>query len=341
MEEHTLRISNPLVLESGNILPDLTICYHTFGTFDSEKNNVIWVCHALTANSDVSDWWNGLFGHGKMYNQKEHFVVCANFIGSCYGTTGPLSINSITGKPYFREFPLITVRDLINAHEILRQHLKIDKIHTLIGGSIGGFQVFEWAVSHPKLFTNVIVIGSHVVAKPWNIAFNEAQRMAVESDNSYFSDIETGGAEGLKAARAMALISYRNETIYNAAQKETDPDKIDDFKVCSYQRYQGHKLAKRFNAYSYVSITKTYDSHNIGRKRGCIEVALRKIIANVLIISISSDLLFPPIEAETYIKYIERGEHQVIDSHYGHDGFLLEFDKISSIIKTFYLKYSL
>jgi len=338
MKENFFKYENRFYLESGAYLPELEITYHTAGEINSDCSNVIWVCHALTANSNVADWWDGLFGDNKLFNPQKYFIICANFIGSCYGSTGPLSVNSETNKPYYNDFPLITVRDIIKAHELLRINLQITKIHTLIGGSIGGFQVLEWAVLSPQIFDNIIFIASNAKATPWNIAFNQSQRMAIEIDPTFFQNIETGGLEGMKTARSFALISYRNQDIYNIAQKEKaeDDDKIDNFRVSSYQKYQGEKLAKRFNAYSYYSISKTYDSHNLGRKRNGIENALKLITAKILLVSISSDLLFPPSELEFIHKNTNNSVHEVIDSFYGHDGFLLEFEKLTNIINKFY-----
>jgi len=337
MEEKLFKYENKFYLESGNYLPELEITYHTAGKINLERNNVIWVCHALTANSNVSDWWDGLFGENKLFNPEKYFIICANFIGSCYGTTGPLSYNKEAGKQYFREFPLITVRDIVKAHDLLRNYLEISKIHTLVGGSIGGFQVLEWAVLQPKIFENLVFIASNAKATPWNIAFNESQRMAIECDPTFCQDIESGGLEGMKTARSFALISYRNPLIYNYAQKEIDDEsKIDKFKVSSYQKYQGEKLAKRFNAYSYYSISKSYDAHNLGRNRNGVESALKLIEAKLLLISISSDLLFPPSELEFIQNNTKKSVHKIIDSYYGHDGFLLEFEKITNIINEFY-----
>ena len=157
MNKHQYCLGRSFPLESGEELPELNIVYHTSGTLNPAKDNVLWVCHALTANSDVEDWWDVLVGKGKYYDTSRYFVVCANIIGSCYGTTGPLSTNPETGKPYYRAFPQITVRDLANAHELLRQHLGIDRIHTLIGGSIGAFQALEWAIINPDVSEHLMI----------------------------------------------------------------------------------------------------------------------------------------------------------------------------------------
>lgn len=326
-------------LESGECLTGLEIVYHTEGELNKDKSNVIWICHALTANSDVADWWEGLYGEAQILDPNEKFIVCANIIGSCYGSTGPLSVNPETNKKYYRNFPMVTMRDMVNANTLLRKHLGIDKIHTVIGGSIGAFQALEWTIMEPDVVENLIFIASSAVASPWTIAFNESQRMAIESDTTFFEDTDKGGLNGMKTARSIALISYRNQDTYNIKQQEADnEEKIDGFRVCSYQRYQGEKLGKRFNAYAYYTISKAFDSHNVGRGRGGIETALSSIKANTLLVSISSDLLFPPSDLVFMKEHIDGAEYAEIQSLYGHDGFLLEFEKLTSVIKSFYKK---
>lgn len=263
MSQEILDYPQPFLLESGKTLPQLQITYHTYGRLNPEKNNVIWVCHALTANADVFDWWKGLFGNDFLFNPAEHFIVCANILGSCYGTTGPLSENPATGEAYYRLFPDITIRDMVAAHEILRQHLGISKINLLLGGSLGGQQVLEWAITQPDLIQHLMVIATNAFHSPWGIGFNEAQRLAIRADQTFYENTPNGGRQGLKAARAIALLSYRTYDTYFKTQRETDLNKTDHFNASSYQNYQGEKLVNRFDAYSYVSLSKTMDSHNV------------------------------------------------------------------------------
>ena len=330
--EKVLKIDKPLLLESGGKLPKLEIVYHTYGQLNKDKSNVIWICHALTANSDAEDWWNGLVGNGKLFNPEKHFIVCANILGSHYGSTNPLSVNPETGKKYYREFPDITVRDMVSAHILLRKHLEIDKIHTLIGGSIGSFQAIEWAVIEPNVIENLVVLAGSAKTSPWLVAFNEAQRMAIRADQTFYQDTEQGGIEGMKAARAIALLSYRNDYAYNNTQPIENDDDFRKLRAISYQQYQGEKLAKRFNAYSYYSLSRSVDSHNLGRGRGSLENALSKIKAKTLIIGIDSDTLFPLEQQEVMHKYIKNSKLEIIQSDYGHDGFLLENEKIKKVI---------
>jgi homoserine O-acetyltransferase len=323
-------------LESGEELPSLQINYSTWGTFHPEKNNVIWVCHALTANSDVTSWWSGLVGENNFFNPHDHFIICANIIGSCYGSTGPLSINPSTGKPYYLSFPQITIRDMVQAHEILRKHLGINAIHTCIGGSLGGQQALEWAIIQPVLIHNLVLLSTNAFHSPWGIAFNEAQRMAIKADATWNTNNENAGREGLKAARAIALLSYRNYHTYLHSQEETDKEKLDNYKATSYQNYQGEKLVNRFNCHSYLYLSKAMDSHHIGRARTSTVAVLESIVSNTLLIGIKSDLLFPLQEQIFLSDHIHNALYREIDSLYGHDGFLIETRKIQHLLSEFY-----
>ncbi len=326
----------PFQLEGGVTLSSLEIVYNTYGTLNKEKNNVIWVCHALTANSDVFDWWKGLFGEKDFFNPEEYFIVCANNLGSCYGTTGPLTHNNEFNGALYSYFPSITIRDMVNAHELLRRHLGIEKIHTVIGGSQGGQQAVEWNILHPELFTNLVLVATNAQHSPWGIAFNESQRLAVKADRTYYSNNPEGGQKGLAAARSIALLSYRNYNTYCETQKEDSAEKTDDYNSSSYQRYQGEKLVKRFNAYSYVTLSKAMDSHNVGRGRESVEKALAKVKAKTLVVGISSDLLFPLTEQRFLANHIPVAFYSTIDSFYGHDGFLIETEKLTKELRKFY-----
>ncbi len=327
----------PLNLESGEILEDFTLAYTTYGRLNADASNVIWVIHALTGDSNAADWWSGIVGERAIYNFSDHFIICANLLGSCYGSTNPLSENPKTGLLYYNRFPIVTTRDLAFSLELLREHLKIETIHTLIGGSLGGQVALEWAYLLGNKLKYAIVVASTAKTSPWVIGFNEAQRMAIASDSSWGQAQEDAGLKGLEAARAMAMLSYRNPQDLNAKQKETT-DKLDGFLAASYLRYQGAKLTKRFNAFSYWTLTKAMDSHDIGRGRGGCEKALAEITATVLAIGVDSDLLFLDQEAQDLIKAIKKGEHATLFSPAGHDAFLIEFEQLSKLIEDFYQK---
>jgi len=322
-------------LESGGSLQGIDIAYHIYGKLNTRQDNVVWICHALTANSDPIEWWPGMVGKGKLFDPARYFIICANMPGSCYGSTGPLSINHDNGRPWFRSFPIFTIRDIVAAFDLLRKHLGIRRIQLLAGSSMGGHQALEWAIQKPNVIEKLVLIATNAVMSPWAIAFNQSQRMAIMSDRSFFLDCPTGGFDGLKAARSMALLSYRGMEAYNSSQAETNTEKISGFRAASYQDYQGIKLVSRFNAYSYFVLSQTMDTHNIGRGRGGVVPALLKIRAHTLIIAIASDLLFPPGELRFIHDQLPGSKYVVIDSKFGHDGFLLENEIISKHIKRF------
>ena len=323
-------------LELGQELSNFELAYTTHGTLNADSSNVLWICHALTGNADPTDWWDGLVGDGNYYDPKDWYIVCVNVLGSHYGSTNALSINPETNQPYFHTFPEVTIRDNISAFELLREHLNIDKIHTLIGGSLGGQQAVEWAVTNPDLIQNLVLIATNAVFSPWGIAFNESQRMAIKSDATWQNQSPEAGLNGMKVARSIALLSYRNYDTYDFTQARDSNDQIADFRAAGYQQYQGDKLAKRFDAFSYWALTKIMDSHNVGRNRGSAITALKKILAKTLVIGISSDILFPPTEQRFLAKYIPDAEYQEINSLYGHDGFLIEYKQLRQILGSWY-----
>ncbi len=326
-----------LPLESGLTLRNAHVAYRTWGQLNAARDNAVWVCHALTANADVPGWWPGLFGPGTSFDPADHYIVCANILGSCYGSTGPLDTNPATQQPYYQTFPLLTPRDLVAAHELLRQELDLAKIHTLIGGSLGGQQALEWAIARPGVFEQLVVLATNARHSPWGIAFNEAQRLAIQADPTYAAAAgQQGGTAGLRAARAVALLSYRGYEAYNQTQAETDDEKTEDFRASAYQRYQGDKLTARFNAYSYVALTRTMDAHHVGRGRGGVAAALGLIEAKTLVLSLPSDVLFPMAEQQLLVRHIRGAMYGEIHSPFGHDGFLIETAQIAHLLERFY-----
>lgn len=320
--------------EKGDLIEDLTIGYHTYGDFVPGKSKVVWVCHALTGNSDVFDWWAGIFGDAKLFNPKDYFIVCANVLGSSYGSSGPIS-TSKTGGILNEKFPLITPRDMAKAHEVLRNELKIETIDFLIGASLGGQQALEWSIDLQTKVKQLIVIATNAQHSPFGIAFNESQRMAIKNDPTYGSGYLNDAQKGLEIARSIAMISYRSYAGYGKTQKEEDNNKFEDFKASSYQRYQGEKLAKRFNAYAYETLSKAMDAHNVGRGRGGVIKALSYIKAKTLVIGIDSDLLFPISEQLFLKEYIKDAYFKSISSDFGHDGFLVENEQLIEILEDF------
>ena len=328
--------SEAITLESGAVLPEVDITYDTFGTLNATKDNVIWVCHALTANSDVADWWPHTVEEGRFLDPSRYFIVCANFLGSHYGTTSPLSVNPTTGDKYYYDFPQITVRDMVKCHQLLAKYLGIERGKLLIGSSIGGFQCMEWAITEPKFMESVALIATTTCTEPWAAAFNESQRMAIRLDKTWGEKRDDAGIDGMAVARSIALISYRGGAAYNATQQDENPTEASfTRRAHSYQQYQGEKLRRRFNALSYYRMSEAVDSHNIARGRGSIAEALAKIEARALVVAISSDILFPPEAHIPLREHIRDVEYHLIESEFGHDGFLVEHEKLNTIIQNF------
>jgi homoserine O-acetyltransferase len=328
--QQTYYHNKPFLLEQGITLPQLEITYHTYGSLNEDRSNVIWICHALTANSDVADWWPGMLGSGLAFDTNKYFLVCANIIGSCYGSSGPLTIDPSTLQPYFSSFPPITIRDIVKAHILLREHLQIEKIHLLVGGSMGGYQCLEWAIMEPSHIQQLFLLATSAHESAWGIAVHTAQRLALMADPGWNDMDASAGKNGIKAARAIGMLTYRNYRIMVEKQTDTDIEKMDDFKASSYIHHQGEKLAARFNAYSYWLLTKAMDSHHIGRGRtGSLSQLLASITQKTHIIGISSDILCPAQEQEMIAESMPHASLHIIDSEYGHDGFLVEVGKIT------------
>lgn len=335
MQPQILTYNQPITLESGTTLPKVDIAYNTFGELNADKSNVVWICHAFSANSNPTEWWPGMVGDGLFIDPKKYFIVCANMLGSCYGTTGPLSINPETNKKYYKDFPVVTVRDMVQTLTILRKYLGIEKIHFAAGFSMGGQQLLEWVIQEPTIFENILLGATNIKHSPWGIAFNESQRLAIQADQTFGEARDDAAIDGLKAARSIGLISYRNYKAYCKTQADTDNSKLENFKATSYQQYQGEKLVKRFNAYSYFILSKAMDNHNIERARTNAKEVLSTVKCNTLVLGISSDYLYPLEEQQLLAKLIPHSLFVEIDSDYGHDGFLIENEQITKILSTF------
>lgn len=327
----------PFRFESGIELPDFEIAYHTYGTLNENRDNVVWVCHALTANSDVADWWPHTVEGGCFLDPNKWFVVCANILGSHYGTTGPLSVNPNTGKPYYNDFPRFTIRDMAHAHALLADSLGIGRIHALVGSSVGGFQATEWAVEEPSRFDKLILIATDAKASPWTIAIDETQRMAILADKTYGEHRPDAAMAGLAAARAIGLLTYRGPDGYNITQQNPSDQLPQTHRACSYQQYQGEKLCRRYNAYSYVAILDAFDTHNVGRGRGGVDNALQRITASTIVIGLTTDIIFTPPEMRQLAARIPGAVYREISSPFGHDGFLVEHSQLNEILTPFML----
>ncbi|MCO6497818.1 MAG: homoserine O-acetyltransferase [Chitinophagaceae bacterium] len=323
-----------LVLESGVKIPGYHLGYTTFGEMTPEKDNVIWIFHALTANSDPSEWWPSMVGAGKCFDPAKYFIVCVNMPGSCYGSLGPLDVNPETGEKYYEHFPFFTTRDMVRSYKPLLQHLGIEKIKAGIGGSMGGQQLLEWAIEEPELFEFIFPLATNAFHSPWGRAFNASQRFSIEKDPTWKEKTDGSGIEGMKIARSVALLSYRHYETYEKTQMDENLSLLNSYRSESYQRYQGEKLAKRFNAYSYYFLSMGMDAHNVGRGRGSVEEALKKIKAKTFVMGIETDVLFPVSEQKFLAEHIPGASFHLIKSFYGHDGFLLEDEQISKVVNS-------
>ena len=322
MNKKIYKYQEPFKLESGECLDELQIAYHTYGKLNAEITNVVWVFHALTANADVMSWWPGLFGEDDFFNPKDNFIICANVIGSPYGST----------TPNYLDFPEFTVRDVVKAQLLLAVKLGIDNIKVVIGGSFGGSQALEFAYSFQGKIENMVLIASAALESAWGIAIHEAQRLALKADNT-FGEVG-GGSSGLKAARAIGMLTYRTSGAFIDSQTDND-GRVNDFKAASYIRYQADKLERRFNALSYYYLSKCMDSHNIGRDRGGIRNTLASMETRTLVIGIDSDQLLPTHLQKSMVANLPNATYREINSNFGHDGFLIETEKISKLIRKF------
>ena len=353
MRWNKLKIDN-FTFEAGGSVSNIEVVYHTSNRDYQPGDRVVWLCHALTANSNPIDWWPEMVGKGCYIDPEKDYVVCVNIFASPYGTTGPRSIkneevrikncseeptqNSKFKIQNYLDFPKITVRDMARLFPIVRKYIGIEKVDLLVGSSIGGFQALEWAILEPEVIKRAAFIATAPRVTPWLGAWMESQRMALEADPTFrASESLAGGQKGLEAARALSLISYRTFEGYNLTQAEQDEDCLFAQRVASYERYQGEKLVKRdFDAYSYYYLTYSVDSHNVGRKRGGVAAALGQIQAKSIVITITSDGLFPPLEGQEWAKHIPGAEYIEIESKWGHDGFLLETEAIVQSLSRLY-----
>ena len=356
--------THPLSLESGEKLNKVKVAYQTYGELNTEKSNAILICHALTGNAhaagilkkEESDpeskpdllkkysqmfsgkpgWWDPLIGAGKLFDTNKYFVLCSNILGSCYGTTGPISINDTKNKAYQADFPQITVPDIVRVQKKLIDHLEINKLITVTGGSLGGMQALEWGIMYPEILNSIIPIGTSAKHSAWAIGIGEVERLAIKNDprwNDGFYDEQP--TKGLSLARQIAMLTYRSFPSFEEKFNREKTGGTDLFNVISYLDYQGNKLIERFDANTYLLLNDVMDQHDIGWKRGKTEKVLHDIKPKTLAIGISSDLLYPTAEQKFIAKNIPDAKYAEINSHHGHDAFLIEFDQLTEIIGEF------
>ena len=330
-------LSGPLRLESGVELPQVTVAYRTWGRLNVEGDNAVLVCHALTGSADVDQWWPGLMGPGRALDPARDFIVCSNVLGSCYGTSGPTSIDPLTGTRYGPRFPALTVRDMVRVQARLLDKISVAQLSLVVGGSLGGMQALEWAALYPGRVDSAAVVSVGAQQSAWCIGISEAQRHALYADALWRGgdyDPADPPAAGLAAARMMALCSYRHWGEF-AARFARAPAATGGFQVESYLRYQGEKFVRRFDANAYVTLTRAMDSHDLGRDRGGLRQALAAIETPLLVVGSSNDLLYTPEEQEQLAEHLPNAELVWLRSPHGHDAFLLEAQALDAALQQF------
>jgi homoserine O-acetyltransferase len=324
-------------LELGGTLPALRIGYRTWGRLDPAGENAVVVCHALTGSADADLWWTRMFGPGRALDPERDFVVCSNILGSCYGTTGPTSTDPATGAPWLGTFPAITIRDMVRAQHALGTALGVRRIRMVIGGSLGGMQALEWALTYPALVESVVFVASTARHSAWCIGLSEAQRQAIFADPRWRGgryDPADPPSAGLAAARMMAMLSYRSQPSFEmrfGRRRETE----DQYAVESYLAYQGAQLVDRFDAATYVALTRAMDSHDVSRGRGDFDEVVRSLRQPTLVVSIDSDVLYWPWEQREVAALAPNARLAVMDSPHGHDAFLIDVDRLSDMVADF------
>jgi homoserine O-acetyltransferase len=323
--------------EAGFVLHQPDIAYKSWGKLNENRDNVVLICHALTGNAEADDWFYGFFEHSDIIKLDEQFVLCINVPGSCYGSTGPQSINPKTGQRFSGDFPIVSIRDMVRFQQILLDEWEISGIELAIGGSMGGMQVLEFLVMDERIHS-AVVIGMNKAHSAWAIGLSETQRQAIYNDpnwnNGYYSP-DAPPKNGLSAARMMAMLSYRTwQSLEDRFSRELR-NESGQFQIESYLNYQGQKLVDRFDALSYVRLTQAMDLHDIARDRGTFQAVLNHITTPVLVLGIDTDLLYPVQEQKELAYLLGNGTYAEITSPHGHDAFLIEFDQMESVITPF------
>lgn len=360
----TFADDRPFAVESGAVLSDVTIAYETWGTLNADASNALLICHAWTGDSHASGrakpghatpgWWNDVIGPGKHIDTDRWFVVCTNVLGGCQGTTGPASSHPDDGKPYGSRFPVLTIRDMVRAQRRLMTHLGIEQWASVLGGSMGGMQVLEWAIIYPRRVRSIVPIACCMQASAQQIAWGVIGRRSIRLDprwrggDYYDGEPGDGPAEGLAIARQVAQVTFRSDNAFTERFGRDLTDKAifgdhyglwQEFEVERYLHYHGDKLVRRFDANSYLIIGKAMDLHDVARDRGSLENAMRRIAVPNLTIGINSDMLYPEYQQRHMNKMLDLNgvpnEYVQVDSNHGHDAFLIHFDQVGEPIGRF------
>ena len=326
-----------LALESGGYLERVQVAVRTWGTLAAAGDNGVVVCHAFTGSADVDRWWTRMFGPGEALDPDRDFIVCSNILGSCYGTTGPASVDPSTGRPYLGTFPAITLRDMVRVQAEVVRALGIRRVRAVVGGSLGGMQTLEWALLYPDMVQSIVPVANSARHSAWAIGLSEAQRQAISADPRWQGgryDPADPPAAGLAAARMMAMCTYRTWESFEQrySRRIQGPDL---FAVESYLRYQGQQLVERFDPATYHALTRAMDTHDVARGRGEYEEVLRGIRVPALVVSIDSDVLYLPEEQREMARLMPGARLARLESPHGHDAFLIHVEELSGLVADF------
>jgi homoserine O-acetyltransferase len=331
------QLHGDFTLENGDVLQDVEIAFQTWGERVNAKDHAILICHALTGSADVEAWWPGIIGPGATFDPAHDYIICANILGSCYGTTGPVSYKPNTQERYRADFPRISVRDMVELQRLLLDELGVSQLELVTGPSLGGMQALEWAAMYPERVGSIVPIGVGGRHSAWCIGISEAQRAAIAADpnwkEGFYSD-DAPPEQGLSAARMMAVCTYRSWQSFDA-RFGRDKRSSDEYQVQSYLRHQGRKINDRFDANTYVTLTHAMHTHDIARGRGGYREVLASIQHPALVVSVSSDALYPPEEQRYLSNCLPNGVYETLECEHGHDGFLIETETLGRMISAF------
>jgi len=332
-----IELPDPVRLESGERLDNVVVAYRTWGDLGNASDRAVLICHALTGSADVEAWWPDIIGAGRAFDPAKDFIVCANILGSCYGTTGPVTPKPGAAGRYGAAFPAISVRDMVEVERALLDVLGIERLELVTGPSLGGMQALEWAAMYPERVGSIVPIGVGGRHSAWCIGISEAQRAAIEADPNWnggdYSD-DNPPRQGLAAARMMAVCTYRS---WQSFDERFGRHKRDQalFEVQSYLRHQGEKINSRFDANTYMTLTRAMHTHDLGRGRGDYDEVLSRIRQPALVVSVSTDTLYPPHEQRALADGLPNSSHVLLECAHGHDGFLIETGELGELIARF------
>jgi homoserine O-acetyltransferase len=351
----------PFALEGGGLLHGVTLAYETWGELSPAADNAVLVCHALTGDSHASGgldlghaapgWWDGIVGPGRAIDTERWFVVCVNVLGGCQGTTGPASPHPDDGRPWASRFPVVTIRDMVRTQAIVADHLGVARWALVAGGSMGGMQALEWGVMYPERVRALLPIATAAAASAQQIGWWSSGRRAISMDprwrgGEYYDAAPGDGPhDGLSTARMMSMMTFRSDDVFSERFGRQVVEPVEGFslwqrfEVERYLEYQGDKLVRRFDANSYLLLTKAMDLHDLGRGRGGMEPAFARLRAPLLSVGVRSDILYPPHQSREIVELADaaglRARYDELDSPHGHDAFLIESDQLGAIIRPF------